>query len=141
MKRIHKKEEIGTGEARMVYHNARHEIPFLVHQCPTDVLRALFALSSIAKSLSSRKTKGAAIVTNIFAVYLASIFLKEIEFASSLAFDTINKSNIKPFPLRVQYFSDVEVKKGYDPKFESIIPYSNAYVQELLKLIRSNEKY
>jgi hypothetical protein len=85
----------------MVYHSVRHGISYLAQECTTDVLKTVFGSSSyIAKSLSCRKTKAAAIVTDVLAPYFTQIVLEEIKLAFhySLAFDASNKGNLKTYP-------------------------------------------
>jgi hypothetical protein len=95
---------------------------YLAQQCTTDVLKTLFSSSSsVAKSLSCGKTKATAIAIDVLAPYFTHIVLEEIKLAFyySLAFDASNKGNLKTYPFCIQYFSDVGVKKGNNPKFFS----------------------
>ncbi|CAF1516743.1 unnamed protein product [Rotaria sordida] len=124
IKPTREKDEIAAAEATIVYHSVRHGISYLAQQCTTDVLKTLFASSSIAKSLSCGKTKAAAIATDVLAPYFTHIVVEEIKLAFhySLAFNASNKGNLKTFPFCIQYFSDVGVKKDFiDDSSESAV--------------------
>jgi len=76
IKPSHEKDEVAAAEATLVYHDVRHRMPYLARQCSTDILKTLFASSSIVKSLSCAKTKAAAIEVQVLAPYFAHIILK-----------------------------------------------------------------
>jgi hypothetical protein len=118
MRSSREKDEIAAAEATLVYHGVQHGMAYLAQQCTTNVLKTLFASSSLARSLSCAKTKAAAIATEVLAPYFTNHVLEEIKSAHffSLSFDASNKGSLKMYPFCVQYFSDVGVKKGNDVK-------------------------
>ncbi|CAF1209422.1 unnamed protein product [Rotaria sordida] len=69
MKSSREKDEIAAAEATLVYHDVRHRISYIAQQCTIDVLKGLFASSSIVRSLSCAKTKVAAIATEVLALW------------------------------------------------------------------------
>ncbi|CAF1285731.1 unnamed protein product, partial [Rotaria sp. Silwood1] len=98
-----------------VYHGVKHGHSYTSQQCTINLVKTLFESSStVAKSLSCAKTKSRAIACNVLAPYFTRKILDEVLEARfySISFDASNKGNTKTYPFVVQYFSDIDVKKG-----------------------------
>ncbi|CAF3694557.1 unnamed protein product [Rotaria socialis] len=108
-------EETAAAEGAFVYHGVKHGYSYLSQQCTTNVLKTTFSSSSaIAKSMSCGRTKCNSIPVNVLAPYFTQKVLTEVKEAYfySIMFDASNKGNTKFFPVCVQYFSKIGVKKG-----------------------------
>ncbi|CAF3949635.1 unnamed protein product [Rotaria magnacalcarata] len=108
-------EETAAAEGAFVYHGVKRGHSYLSQQCITNVLKTIFSSSSaIAKSMSCGRTKCNSIAVNVLAPRFTQKVLTEVKEAYfySIMFDASNKGNIKFFPVCVQYFSKIGVKKG-----------------------------
>ncbi|CAF2145677.1 unnamed protein product [Rotaria magnacalcarata] len=108
-------EETAAAEGVFVYHGGKHGHSYLSQQCITNVLKTIFSSSSaISKSMSCGRTKCNSIAVNVLAPYFTQKVLTEVKQAYfySIMFDASNKGNTKFFPVCVQYFSKIGVKKG-----------------------------
>ncbi len=50
-------DKISAAECVLVFHGVKHNHSYRSQQCTTDLARSIFASSSVAKSISSGKTK------------------------------------------------------------------------------------
>ncbi|CAF3888731.1 unnamed protein product [Rotaria sp. Silwood1] len=108
-------QKISSIEGTFVYHGVKHGHSYTSQQCTINLVKTLFESSStVAKSLSCAKTKSRAIACNVLAPYFTRKILDEVLEARfySISFDASNKGNTKTYPFVVQYFSDIDVKKG-----------------------------
>ncbi|CAF1470842.1 unnamed protein product [Rotaria magnacalcarata] len=114
-------EETAAAEGVFVYHGGKHGHSYLSQQCITNVLKTIFSSSSaISKSMSCGRTKCNSIAVNVLAPYFTQKVLTEVKQAYfySIMFDASNKGNTKFFPVCVQYFSKIGVKKGCNSLFK-----------------------
>ncbi len=85
----------------------KHHHSFKSMDCTTKLCNTIFDDSTIAKNLSTAKTKTEAIVTNVIAPYSLEIIQKQLDVVPhiSISTDASNHGNIKMFPIAVQYFT------------------------------------
>ncbi|CAF2107474.1 unnamed protein product [Rotaria magnacalcarata] len=135
-------EETAAAEGAFVYHGVKRGHSYLSQQCITNVLKTIFSSSSaIAKSMSCGRTKCNSIAVNVLAPRFTQKVLTEVKEAYfySIMFDASNKGNIKFFPVCVQYFSKIGVKKGIIDLIDDADELATNIFENLMTVIKKSD--
>ena len=130
------KEKVTAIELTLAYHTVYHNFSFLSTDCTNKLLSIMFNDSSVAKKISSKRTKTEALINGIIGPYALSKCVEDIETCSyvSIITDTSNHKFTKLFPLIIQYFS---LKEGFSSKIVDLISLPNEQSQTLFESIKN----
>ncbi|CAF1281431.1 unnamed protein product [Rotaria magnacalcarata] len=71
-------DKISAAECILVFHEVKHGHSYRCQDCTVDIIRTIFELSSLAKSMSCGKTKVRAIACNILGSYFTTIIIDDL---------------------------------------------------------------
>jgi len=95
-----------AAEGAWALHTAKHYQSLLSNDCTTNLNKAIFTDSDIAKKFTSARTKTASIITGVLAPFARKLLLSELgEQPFSVSIDASNHNEVKLFPLVISFFS------------------------------------
>ena len=95
-----------ANESTWAFHTVKHQQSFLSNDCTSNLFKAMFSDSSIAKKFSSARTKVASIITGVLAPLAQKTILSELGTQPfSISVDASNHDELKLFPLVIRYFN------------------------------------
>jgi len=99
-------EHKAAAEGAWSFHAAKHQQSFLSNDCTTNLIKAIFTDSEIAKKFTSARTKTGSIITGIPAPFAHKLLLSELgEQPFLISIDASNHNEVKLFPLVIRFFS------------------------------------
>jgi len=95
-----------AAEGAWAFHSAKHQQSFLFNDCTTNLIKAFFTDSDIAKIFTSARTKTASVITGLLAPFAYKLLLSELgEQPFSICINASNHNEVKLFPLVISFFS------------------------------------
>ena len=95
-----------AAEGTWAFHTVKHQQSFLSNDCTSNLFKAMFSDSSIAKKILVCKNKAASIITGVLAPNAQKTILSELGTQPfSISVDASNHNELKLFPLVIRYFN------------------------------------
>ncbi|KAL4709414.1 hypothetical protein ACJJTC_001210 [Scirpophaga incertulas] len=136
-------DQISAAEATLAFHTVKHHQSFKSMDCTSQLVKAIFADSNTAKSISCARTKTEAIVTGVISPWVieqVQVSLQNVNFLG-VSTDASNHGAEKIFPIMIQFFDWQEgIKtKLLDTKIEDIEKENNS-VLDIKRILESTHE-
>ena len=95
-----------AAEGTWAYHTVKHQQSFNSNDCTSQLFKAIFPDSVVAKKFTSARTKIASIITGVLAPFAQQKVLSDLGTQPfSISVDASNHNEVKLFPLVIRFFS------------------------------------
>ena len=95
-----------AAEGTRAYHTVKHQQSFLSNDCTSQLFKAIFPDSGVAKKFTSARTKTASIITGVLSPYAQKKLLFGLGIQPfSISVDASNHNEVKLFPLVIRFFN------------------------------------
>ena len=93
-----------AAEGTRAYHTVKHQQSFFSNDCTSQLFKAIFPDSGVAKKFASAKTKTASIITGALAPYAQKKLLFDLG-TQPFSVDASNHNEVKLFSLVIRFFN------------------------------------
>ena len=125
-------------EGTWAYHTIKHQQSFLSNDCESQLFKAIFPNSGVAKKFASARTKTASIITGVLAPYAQKKLLFGLGTRPfSISVDASNHNEVKLFPLVIRFFN---VKAGVTVRLLDLRAMPGETSEQIMNFILSSVK-
>ena len=127
-----------AAEGTWAYHTVKHQQSFLSNDCTSQLFKAIFPDSGVAKKFASARTKTASIITRVLAPYAQKKLLFDLGTQPfSVSVDAYNYDKVKLFPLVIRFFN---AKAGVTVRLLDLRAMPGETSEQIMNFILSNVK-
>jgi len=95
-----------AAEGTWAFHVIKHQQAFFTKDCTSQLFKAIFPDTDIAKKFTSARMKTASIITGVLAPHAQKIMLSDLGAQTvSISVDASNHNEVKLFPLVIRFFN------------------------------------
>lgn len=134
-------DKISAAEATLAFHTVKHHQSFKSMDCTSQLVKAIFADSNTAKSISCARTKTEAIVTGVISPWVieqVQVSLQNVNYLG-VSTDASNHGAEKIFPIMIQFF---DWQEGIKTKLLDVLSTPNETADTITEIIKTSlQKY